>query len=120
MGLKINTFKKFGMTFTDAYAKVMNVVYNNNSKIATFNIAVYPNQSSLNVICITDKQLSTVVEPGVDIVAQCYQRVNVLIAETRAKITLLESQADLLPEQQNQIEELKYCELMNFEGATEQ
>ena len=41
MGLKISEFKKGGQTFTDAYAKVSNVRYDNDSKIASFGIKIF-------------------------------------------------------------------------------
>ena len=91
MGLKISTYKTNGNEFTDAYAKVDNVHYDNNSKIASFEVAVYPAKESDNLI---EKATNNWVkiEAGIDIVAQCYTKLNQSIVQLQSQITRIESE----------------------------
>lgn len=91
MGLKISTYKINGNEFVDAYAKIDNVLYDNNSKIASFDIAVYPTKGSDNLI---EKALSNWVkiEAGVDMISQCYTKLNQSITQLQAQITHIESE----------------------------
>jgi len=91
MGLKISTYKVNGNEFTDAYAKVDNVRYDNNSKIATFDVAVYPTKDSNNLIeKISNNWVK--VEAGSDMLAQCYTKLNQSITQFQTRITQLETE----------------------------
>lgn len=91
MGLKISNYKTNGNEYVDAYAKVDNVRYDNNSKIASFDVAVYPTKGSDNLI---EKAANNWVkiETGVDMVAQCYTKLNQSITQLQAQITRLETE----------------------------
>lgn len=91
MGLKISTYKANGNEYVDAYAKVDNVRYDNNSKIASFEVAVYPTKGSDNLI---EKVANNWVkiEPGVDMIAQCYTKLTQSIAQFQLQITRLEGE----------------------------
>ena len=91
MGLKISTYKTNGNEFVDTYAKVDNVRYDNNSKIASFDIAVYPTKGSDNLI---EKASSNWVkiEVGVDMISQCYTKLNQSITQLQSQITRIESE----------------------------
>ena len=90
MGLKISTYKANGSEFTGAYAKVDNVRYDNNSKTATFELAVYPDQFSDNLI---EKVNGGWVKAAqdVDIVEQCYSELGLTISRILGEISTLES-----------------------------
>lgn len=91
MGLKISTYKTNGNEFVDAYAKIDNVRYDNNSKIASFDVAIYPTKGSDNLI---EKVASNWVkiEAGTDMVTQCYTKLNQSITQLQAQITHIESE----------------------------
>ena len=91
MGLKISTYKTNGNEFLDAYAKVDNIRYDNNSKIASFEMAVYPTKGSDNLI---EKATNNWVkiEADTDMVAQCYTKLNQSIVQLQSQITRIESE----------------------------
>ena len=91
MGLKISTYKTNGNEFVDAYAKIDNVRYDNNSKIASFDVAIYPTKGSDNLI---EKVVSNWVkiEAGTDMVIQCYTKLNQSVTQLQAQITRIESE----------------------------
>lgn len=91
MGLKISTYKTNGNEFTDAYAKVDNVRYDNNSKIASFDVAIYPTKESDNLI---EKEYNNWVkiEPGTDMIAQCYSKLSQSILQLKDRISELETE----------------------------
>ena len=91
MGLKISTYKTNGNEFVDAYAKIDNVRYDNNSKIASFDVAVYPTKGSDNLI---EKVANNWVkiEAGTDMVTQCYTKLNQSVTQLQAQITRIESE----------------------------
>lgn len=91
MGLKISNYKANGSEFIDAYAKVDNVRYDNNSKIASFDVAVYPTKGSDNLI---EKAISNWVkiESGSDMITQCYLKLNQSIIQLQSQITRIESE----------------------------
>ena len=91
MGLKISTYKTNGNEFVDAYVKLDNVRYDNNSKIASFDVAIYPTKGSDNLI---EKVASNWVkiEAGTDMVTQCYTKLNQSITQLQAQITRIESE----------------------------
>ena len=91
MGLKISTYKTNGNEFVDAFAKIDNVRYDNNSKIASFDVAIYPTKGSENLI---EKAASNwaKIDSGVDMVAQCYTKLNQSITQLQTRITALEAE----------------------------
>ena len=91
MGLKISTYKTNGNEFVDAFAKIDNVRYDNNSKIASFDVAIYPTKGSENLI---EKAANNWVkiEAGSDMVSQCYTKLNQSITQLQSQITRLESE----------------------------
>jgi hypothetical protein len=125
MGLKISTFKKGGQTFTDAYAKVSNVRYDNDSKIASFGIKVFVSKDDRNLITEMLNQWVMVVA-GTDMVAQCYIKVNTIISQINAQIANLETQITSTVDNDNlklsmgyQLNQLKSNEILQLDGATE-
>lgn len=91
MGLKISTYKTKGNTFTDAYAKVLNVRYDNNAKIATFDIAIYPTKGDDNLIeTIGNNWIK--VESGSDMVQQCYDKLKEVITSYGLMISKIETE----------------------------
>ncbi len=91
MGLKISTYKTNGNEFVDVYAKVDNVHYDNNSKIASFDIAVYPTKGSDNLIEKASNNWVKI-EAGTDMIAQCYTKLNQSIVQLQNQITRIESE----------------------------
>lgn len=125
MGLKISTFKKGGQTFTDAYAKVSNVRYDNDSKIASFGIKVFVSKEDKNLITEFQNQWVRVVT-GTDMVAQCYSRINTIITQTNANITAQQTVIDAIVnndnlklQKENQLNQMKETEILQLDGATE-
>jgi hypothetical protein len=93
MGLKIIQFKKNGGVFVDAYAKVSSINYNNDTKIASFGISIYPSKVDRNMI-YESPRLWVKVDPGFDIVEQCYNRIGSIISQTLSQIELMQSEID--------------------------
>ena len=91
MGLKISTYKTNGNEFVDAYAKIDNVRYDNNSKIASFEVAVYPTKGSDNLIEKASNNWVKI-ETGTDMVTQCYTKLNQSIVQLQSQITRIESE----------------------------
>ena len=121
MGLKISTYKTNGNEFVDAYAKIDNVRYDNNSKIASFEIAVYPTKGSNNLI---EKPINTwaKLESGVDSIAQCYVKLAQTVSNAKSRIEQLESEiaiAEDEPEKfrkEMELSKLKTNNLLQLEG----
>ena len=121
MGLKISTYKTNGNEFTDAYAKVDNIRYDNNSKIASFEIAVYPTKGSNNLI---EKPINTwaKLESGVDSTTQCYTKLAQIISNAKSRIVQLESEIAIEedgPEKfrkEMELSKLKTNNLLQLEG----
>lgn len=125
MGLKIQQFKKGGSTFTDAYAKVSGVRYDNDSKIASFGINVFPTKGDTNLITEIGHQWVKVV-PGTDMVAQCYGKIASIITQTNAQIAAQQTAIDAIVDNDNlklmkehQLNQLKNMEVLQLEGAVE-
>ena len=93
MGLKISTYKTNGNEFIDAYAKVNNVHYDNNSKIASFDVAVYPEKDSDNLIEIAGNNWAKI-ESGTDMISQCYDKLNQSVTQMLSRITQLEAEIE--------------------------
>ena len=91
MGLKISTYKTNGQEFVDAYAKVDNIRYDNNSKIAQFDVAVFPTKGSDNLIEKAATNWAKI-ESGTDMVAQCYTKLSQSISQMQTRITALEAE----------------------------
>lgn len=121
MGLKISTYKVNGSEFVDAYAKVDNIRYDNNSKIASFEIAVYPTKGSNNLI---EKPINTwaKLESGVDSTVQCYAKLAQIVSNTKSRIEQLESEIAIEedgPEKfrkEMELSKLKTNNLLQLEG----
>ena len=88
MGLTISIFKKGGQTFTDAYAKVSSVRYDNDSKVASFGIKIFVSKEDKNLITEIPNNWTKVVA-GTDIVTQCYTKINTIIDQQKAQIDKL-------------------------------
>jgi hypothetical protein len=88
MGLKISTFKKGGQTFTDAYAKVSSVRYDNDSKVASYGIKIFVSKADKNLITEIQNQWCKIVA-GTDMVTQCYTKINTIIDQQKAQIAKL-------------------------------
>lgn len=125
MGLLIKSFKKNGVEFTDAYAKVAQVNYDNDTKTASFSVSVYPKKDDNNLI--TNIQgLWVLATTDVDIVKQCYERIGVSILNIKNKIADLEAQIEATPEDDNNrysllqmVENLKKVELLQLDQAVQ-
>ena len=121
MGLKISSYKVNGSEFVDAYAKVDNIRYNNNSKIASFEMAVYPTKGSNNLI---EKPINTwaKLESGVDSTAQCYTKLAQIVSNAKSRIEQLESEIAIEedgPEKfrkEMELSKLKTNNLLQLEG----
>ena len=125
MGLKILTFKKGGSTFTDAYAKVSGVKYDNESKIASFGIKVFVSKTDKNLISEIQNQWVKI-EAGTDMVAQCYVKVNTIISQTNAQISAQQTAIDAITDNDNlklskesMLNRLKESEILQLEEAIE-
>lgn len=125
MGLKILNFKKGGQTFTDAYAKVSGVRYDNDSKIASFGIKVYTSKEDKNLITEIP-HLWAKIEAGTDMVAQCYLKINANISQTKNHITAKQAAIDATLDDDNaklrlefQLNQMLKNELLQFDEAVE-
>lgn len=125
MGLKISTFKKGGQTFTDAYAKVSNVRYDNDSKIASFDIKVFVSKTDKNLISEIANQWAHITT-GTDIIAQCYTKINTHISQLKTQIlalvtanALILDNDNLKFQNENTISQLNESDLLQFDGAVE-
>ncbi len=125
MGLKINQFKKSGSTFTDTYAKISNVRYDNDSKIACFGIKVFVSKEDKNLITEIQNQWCKV-EAGTDLVAQCYTKINTNISQTKVQIVVKQVAIDAIMDndnlklmKENQLNQLKSMEVLQLDGALE-
>lgn len=93
MGLIISKFVNSGVEFVNAYAKIGDVIFDNSSKIATFSVEFYNNSEKRNLIKkITG--LYVVVNPGSDMIAQCYNRLNQFVTNQKSAIEMLTSDID--------------------------
>jgi hypothetical protein len=125
MGLKISTYKKGGQTFTDAYAKVSNVRYDNDSKIASFGIKIYVSKEDKNLVTEIGNQWTKIVA-GTDMVTQCYTKINTIISQQRTQIAKLENENALIIDNdnlkfrnENMIGQMKGNELLQLDGSVE-
>ena len=125
MGLKISSFKKGGQTFTDAYAKVSSVRYDNDSKIASFGIKVFVSKEDKNLITEIQNQWVKA-EAGTDMIAQCYSRINTIIAQTNANITAQQAVIDAIVANDNlklskesMLNQLKAMEVLQLADSVE-
>jgi hypothetical protein len=125
MGLKIAIFKKGGQTFTDSYAKISGVKYDNDSKIASFGVKIYVSKEDKNLITEIGNQWAKI-NAGTDMVAQCYAKIDTLIAQQKSKITNLETETALIVGNDNLklrnehlLNQLKANELLHLDGSTE-
>lgn len=123
MGLKISKFEKNGNTFTDAYAKVSGINFNNDTKIASFGISVYPSKVDKNLICEIKNQWVRV-SSGVDMVAQCYTKINTNIDQLKNQIVTNQNEIDAIVDNDNlklrkeqMNEQLKADDILQLEGA---
>ncbi|HLP06070.1 MAG TPA: hypothetical protein VK152_11645 [Paludibacter sp.] len=98
MGLVILKLTERGVQFENAYAKVDNVSYDNNSKIASFDVAIYDSKDNLNLIKKITGLFVKVVS-GTDTTAQCYNRIAELTASIKAdaesKQQLIDAETDI-------------------------
>jgi hypothetical protein len=125
MGLKIKQFKKGGQTFTDAYAKVGGVRYDNETKIASFGIKIFMSKEDKNLISEIPN-LWVRVTPGTDMLAQCYARISTIITQTNAQITNQQAVIDAIVDNDNlklmkesQLARMKENEVLQLEGSEE-
>jgi hypothetical protein len=125
MGLKIAEFKKGGSTFTDAYAKVGNVRYDNDSKIANFGVKVLVSKEDKNEIAEMRDQWVKVAA-GVDMVGQCYAKITTIIAQANAMIVARQATIDAIVDndnlklrEENMLNQLKANELLQLTGGVE-
>jgi|GEM_PF-3960091 len=125
MGLKIAQFKKNGIVFPDAYAKILNVSYNNSSKIATFSIGVYPAKDDSNIIHKFTNYYAKI-EPVDNVTVKCYNRISTIVANVNAQIAEREARKLEIANDENkvlavdaQIAQLKASEILQLDGAVE-
>ena len=125
MGLKISEFKKGGSTFTDAYAKVSGVRYDNDSKIATFGLKIFVSKTDKNLITEIQNQWVQI-EAGTDMVAQCYGKLSTHIAQINAQIAAKQIAIDAIVgndnlklREQNMLNSLKDLEVRQLDGSVE-
>lgn len=90
MGLKISTYKVNGNTFNDAYAKVDSIRYDNNTKVASFDVAVYPTKGDNNLI---EKAVSNwaKINAGEDMTAQCYVKLAAHVLQLQSQVAAIET-----------------------------
>ena len=125
MGLKISEFKKGGVTFTDAYAKVSSINYNNDTKIVSFGLSIYSNKEDKNKVSdITNYWVKA--EAGQDMVAQCYDKINTIISQSNARIASLEAEIATIVDNDNakyqkevQLAQMKSAEILQLDDAVE-
>lgn len=125
MGLKISTFAKGGQTFTDVYAKVDDVAFDNDSKIASFGVKIYVSKTDKNLIASINGQLVRI-EAGSDMIAQCYGKINSIITEKTAQIAEQQTAVDAITEDsvyklilEKTLNQLKANDLLQLNGAVE-
>ena len=125
MGLKISTFKKRGQIFTNAYAKVGNVQYDNNSKTATYCIKIFVSKEDKNLIAEIQNQRVKIIA-GTDMIAQCYTKIDTHISQLKAQIAKLETETAAIVDNdnlkfrnENQIALLKESEILQLENSVE-
>lgn len=125
MGLKILEFKTKGQTFDNAYAKIGSVVYDNENKLGTFDVNIFPAKGDSNLICKIDNQWCMVL-PDLDIVAQCYNKIATTIMQTNARIAELQEQIESTTGDDNMKHRLQYqlkqtqeSEILQLQGAEE-
>ena len=123
MGLKINSFKKNGGVFVDAYAKVSGVNYNNETKIASFGISIYTSKTDKNLICEIKNQWAKI-NAGTDMVAQCYDKINSNINQLKNQIAANQIEIDSIVDNDNlklrkehMNVQLKADDLLQLDGA---
>ena len=87
MGLIVNNFQFGGASFKDCYAKVDDITYDNNSKVAYFKIAFYPTQGSDNLITKISDCATKVI--GNDIIGSCYNNINTVISSYKNRATVM-------------------------------
>jgi hypothetical protein len=123
MGLKISTFKKGGQTFTDAYAKIGNVKYDNDTKVASFGIKIFVGKNDRNLITEIHNQCVRLIV-GEDMLKQCYLRINTLISQMKSQIERIESENSLIVDDDNlklrnegTIAQIKNAELLQLENS---
>jgi oligoendopeptidase F len=125
MGLKISEFKKGGVTFTDAYAKVSNVNYNNDTKIASFGLSVFSNKEDKNKVSDFPNYWVKV-STGEDMVAQCYGKIDTMITQSKARIVTLEADIAAIEgndsakyQKEAQLAQLQSADILQLDGAIE-
>jgi hypothetical protein len=123
MGLIIGIFKKNGNVFTNAYARIGEIAFNNKTKIATFNIKVFSNKTDANLITTVSGLFKKIIS-GNDMAAQCYTQVNNEIARLKAQIATYQSEADLIVEGdtmrliiESKIDSLTKRDILQLDGA---
>ena len=125
MGLNIAQYKKNGNTFTNAYAKVSGVNYNNDTKIAVFSVSVHPAKGETNTIQKFNDYY-TKVESTDNVIVKCYSRIQSIISQIKAQIASLEAKKLEIVDDENavlkieaQIAQLQKNDILQLEGATE-
>ena len=102
MALIIPTFKKGLITTTNAYAKVVRVQVDNNTKKANFNVVIYKSKEDRTLLSTIPTQvIDTVID--VDIIKQCYDSIDSKITEVETQISELQTEVDAGNKQGNKI-----------------
>jgi hypothetical protein len=96
MGLKIANYVAKGVTYVDAYAKIGNFNYDNNSKVASnVTVDVYSTKSddkrAQRMLHVETIPCGYVANVTGDITAACYAKVNKQITDTKARIAQAEA-----------------------------
>lgn len=92
MGLIIAKFKKNGITFENAYAKIDKISVDNNAKIASFSIAIYSSKEDKNLISKLDGMWLKPDESA--LLPQCYARISEITEAKLARITALTAEIE--------------------------
>lgn len=86
MGLIISSFSNNGVSYENAYAKVGSITYDNDSKIASFNVAVYAAKGDDSPIK-TIRGLCVEITADSDMTTQCYAHLTTYVASIAASVT---------------------------------
>ena len=93
MALIIPTFKQGNKTTTNAYAKVVRVQVDNNTKKASFNTLIYKSNEDRTLLASIPQQVINFTD-GVDILQQCYNSIPTKISELENQIDALQVEVD--------------------------
>lgn len=96
MGLIIENYKKNGNDFVNAYGKVSKITYDNDTKIASFEIAIYPEKGSKNLIDTIKRQWGKISDK--DVIVTCYEAIENSINSIKDQILQKEEAIELVVE----------------------